>query len=213
MKDKKTLDQILHYLKTEGPLTAGDLGKRLNITSMGARGHLEKLMDRALVDTTTIRSGVGRPRKTWHLTPRAQSQFPDRHDQLTLEMIISVKEIFGDEGLTQLIEHRSQSSERIYQEKLSAHSTLESKIAALAKIRTNEGYMAAYSKEDDGFLFIENHCPICTAAQACQGFCRSELQIFRTLFAPEATVNRTEYILEGARRCTYRIEPTGSLDR
>ncbi|WP_419533865.1 helix-turn-helix transcriptional regulator [Endozoicomonas sp.] len=210
MKDKKTLDQILHLLKTEGSLTAGDLGKLLNITSMGARGHLEKLMDKAMVGTRTIRIGVGRPRKTWHLTQKAHSQFPDCHDQLTLDMIISIKEVFGGPALSQLIEHRSQSSEHIYQKELIDQPTLESKIAALVRIRTSEGYMASYIKEGDVFLFIENHCPICAAAQACQNFCHSELRVFKNLFTPEATVNRIEYILDGARRCTYRIEPTGS---
>jgi predicted ArsR family transcriptional regulator len=37
----------------------------------------------------------------------------------------------------------------------------------LASIRTNEGYMAEIqSLDDDSFLLIENHCPICAAAIA-----------------------------------------------
>ena len=59
---------------------------------------------------------------------------------------------------------------------------IEKRIAALAKIRRDEGYMAEWSRERDGaFLFVENHCPICAAAEACQSLCRDELSVFRSL--------------------------------
>jgi hypothetical protein len=38
-------------------------------------------------------------------------------------------------------------------------------VAELARIREEEGYMAEWNPEQDGSLFlIENHCPICAAA-------------------------------------------------
>ena len=57
----------------------------------------------------------------------------------------------------------------------------------------------------DGFLFIENHCPICAAATACQGFCSTELDLFRTVLGRNVIVERIEHILSGERRCAYRI--------
>ena len=47
--------------------------------------------------------------------------------------------------------------------------------------------------------------PICAAASSCQGFCRAELQMFRTLLGEKAEVERVEHLLSGARRCAYRI--------
>ena len=67
-------------------------------------------------------------------------------------------------------------------------------------------WMMGRAQEDGSYLLLENHCPICAAAEACQGFCRSELLLFRALLAP-ATVERTEHILDGARRCAYRVTP------
>jgi predicted ArsR family transcriptional regulator len=67
--------------------------------------------------------------------------------------------------------------------------------------------MAEWTPTGDGaYLLIENHCPICAAASACQGFCRSELSIFRDLLAP-AKVERIDHILQGARRCAYLVTP------
>ncbi|MES2724598.1 MAG: MarR family transcriptional regulator, partial [Pseudomonadota bacterium] len=57
-----------------------------------------------------------------------------------------------------------------------------------------------------GFLLVENHCPICAAAAACQGFCRAELMVFRAVLGPGVHIERTDHILAGARRCAYRIK-------
>jgi predicted ArsR family transcriptional regulator len=56
-----------------------------------------------------------------------------------------------------------------------------------------------------GFVFIENHCPICAAATACQGFCTTELELFRSVLGPGVSVERGEHIVSGDRRCAYLI--------
>jgi predicted ArsR family transcriptional regulator len=56
-----------------------------------------------------------------------------------------------------------------------------------------------------GFLLVENHCPICAAARTCQGLCASELEVFRRVLGPDVTVERSDHILAGARRCAYRV--------
>jgi predicted ArsR family transcriptional regulator len=61
------------------------------------------------------------------------------------------------------------------------------------------------SKDRGGFLLVENHCPICAAARVCQGFCRSELELFREVLGPGVEVERTEHVLAGGRRCAYRV--------
>jgi predicted ArsR family transcriptional regulator len=67
--------------------------------------------------------------------------------------------------------------------------------------------MAEWRAEGDGFLLIENHCPICAAAAACQGFCRAELEVFQDTLGPGVAIERIDHILAGARRCAYRIVP------
>jgi predicted ArsR family transcriptional regulator len=66
--------------------------------------------------------------------------------------------------------------------------------------------MAEWRTDDDGsLLLVENHCPICAAAATCQGFCRSELEVFQDVLGPSVAIERIEHILAGARRCAYRI--------
>lgn len=83
-----------------------------------------------------------------------------------------------------------------YQARLT-QPALADRLTALKELRSREGYMADMSQEEDGsWLWWESHCPICAAARACRGFCRSELALFRQLLAP-AGVEREQYLLDG----------------
>ncbi len=67
--------------------------------------------------------------------------------------------------------------------------------------------MAECRPEPDGYLLIENHCPICATSGICPKLCHSELELFSKVLGPKVSVNREEYILHGSRRCVYRIRP------
>jgi len=204
---QKNTDKILYLLKTRGELTATVVGELLNMTMMGARQLLQNLEADGFVESVKRSEGRGRPKLYWSLTDKGHGRFPDRHSDLTLSLITGVAEAFGEEGLNKLIKVREQQSLSLYQDKLRHLSSLDEKINTLTDLRSQEGYMAESVLEDDGsYLLIENHCPICAAAQVCQGFCRSELDIFRACLGVE--VERVEYMLDGARRCAYRIYPS-----
>ncbi|WP_375268091.1 helix-turn-helix transcriptional regulator [Phenylobacterium sp.] len=200
-------DTILQHLKTQGPATTAALAARLGVSRQATRQQMERLAAGGLVDAETTRGGVGRPRQTWTLTEAGHARFPDTHAQVTVELLDAVRAEFGPEGLDRLIRRREADSARGYAAALSGASTLEARLERLAAVRAAEGYMAEWTPTGDGaYLLIENHCPICAAASACQGFCRSELSIFRDLLAP-AKVERIDHILQGARRCAYLVTP------
>ncbi|MEP9399538.1 MarR family transcriptional regulator [Mesorhizobium sp. KR2-14] len=142
------------------------------------------------------------------MTDLAQKRFPDSHAVLTVEMLDSLRALFGEEGLDRLIGDRERQMLQRYEAALSDREGLGARVAALAHIRAREGYMAETEQLPDGaWLLAENHCPICAAASSCRNFCRSELALFRQVLGPDVSVERVDYILEGARRCAYRIQP------
>ena len=199
-------DRILFQLKTRGPAETLALAGALDISRQAVLQHLERLVAAGLVDHLDERRGVGRPRRVWSLTPAAQARFPDTHAQLTLEMLDAVRAEFGEAGVERMIARREQATAKTYIQAMEGAETLEVRVARLAEIRTAEGYMADWTSDPGGgFLLVENHCPICAAAAACQGFCRAELQVFQKALGPEVRVERTDHILAGARRCAYRI--------
>ncbi|WP_323885351.1 metalloregulator ArsR/SmtB family transcription factor [Aeromonas hydrophila] len=199
-------DKILFLLKSHGPQSAAELGEQLQMTSMGARQHLMTLEADGWVSFNDEARGRGRPVRLWHLTEQAWQRFPDSHSELTLQLIDNIQQLFGEVGMERLIAQREQQQLARYQAELT-QPALADRLAALTAQRTREGYMADFRQEEDGsWLLWESHCPICAAAQACRGFCRSELEMFRRLLAP-AGVEREQYLLEGDHRCLYRIRP------
>lgn len=197
-------DDLLFAMKTRGPSQTLALAQRAGASRQAARQALEKLAAEGLAQHVTARAGVGRPKRTWSLTDKGHGRFPDTHAQMTVELIEAVREEFGATGLERLVARREQAIAEDYRTAV-GDVGLEDRLTRLAALRAAEGYMAEWSRQADGsYLLVENHCPICAAAAACQGFCRSELALFEMLLAP-ARVERTEHILAGARRCAYRV--------
>ena len=203
-------ERALYFLKSHGAQTAKTISERLGMTVVGARQHLLSLLEAGLVETEDRRESRGRPKQYWQLSAAGHSRFPDRHSDLTLELLKSTREVFGAEGLEKLIQHRETQSLRFYRSHLEACDSLQEKVAKLAELRSEEGYMAEWLEGKDGsFILNENHCPVCAAAQECQSLCRSELEIFQAVLGNGIVVERLEHIVTGARRCSYRITDSG----
>lgn len=197
---------ILDLLKRFGPSDAQTLAERLAVSAMAVRQHLYALDDDGFVDHVVERRGPGRPAKLWRLTSEAAAFFPDGHAALGLELIAAMRETFGEAGIDRLVAARAEGQRQDYAARLAPYETLAAKLAALAVIRSEEGYMAAVEAGPDGaLLLVENHCPICAAAAACQGLCRGELELFRAVLGVDVGIERVEHIPEGARRCAYAV--------
>jgi predicted ArsR family transcriptional regulator len=206
MKHRGSL-RVLHALKSAGPQTAEALGRKLGMTAVGARQHLARLGEEGLVDAVEQSEGVGRPKRIWSLTEAGHARFPDNHAGLTLELITAIRKAGGEAMLDAVIEVREQAALKTYRRTLDGAASLKEKVKRLAKVRSEEGYMASTAAGDDGaLLLIENHCPICVAAKACQGFCRSELALFRESLGKHVGVERREHVIAGGRRCVYEIK-------
>lgn len=203
---KSATDQLLMQLKMRGTASAAELADELGITKEGVRLHLQKLLKENLVQAEAKSEGVGRPVAHYSLTTAGLAKFPDSHAQVTVEMIQSIRRLFGDNALDLLITDREKKVYTHYEEAITTSQSIEEVLERLTQIRTQEGYMAEWKREADGsYYLIENHCPICAAATACQGFCRSELKNFQQLIGADYQTERIDYILDGAQRCTYRI--------
>lgn len=199
--------RLLQQLKSGGPQTAGQLAEGLGLSGMGVHKQLQQLAEEGLLQWQDEAGAVGRPRRVWRLSATGHAEFPDRHGELTVQLIQQVRSLLGEPALDRLIDAREQDCERRYQAALSGKRSLRSALMTLAVEREREGYMARVERAGADWLLIEDHCPICAAAQACQGFCRSELALFQRCLAPWGEVQRTEHQLAGGRRCAYRVSP------
>lgn len=198
-------DRFLVLLKKQGPLSAAAVARELGITAEGARFQLQKLAEEGLVQAGQESKGVGRPVQIWQLTAKGNARFPDMHEELSLHLMDAVQSLLGQHTLDHLIEQREVTIREKYQQALEEVDTLEEKINKVAELRNNEGYVAEYRRENDAFLLVENHCPICAAATRCDKICASELETLQTVLGNEVTVKRVEHMVSGGRRCVYEI--------
>jgi predicted ArsR family transcriptional regulator len=202
-----TAEQVLYFLKMQGAQTAQEVAAHLEITSMGARRQLESWHEKGLVNFQDFPEKLGRPTRRWALTAAGHARFPDRHGELTVQIIQQVRSLFGEQGLERLISAREIETETHYASALAKAKTLKNRLQILCDLRQAEGYMARVETQENGsFHFIEDHCPICAAAQTCQQFCRSELAVFRRVLGADCSVDRVEHLQSGARRCVYLVQ-------
>lgn len=198
--------RIVDALKRR-PLTGPELASEFQLTPEAIRQHLNGLAEHGLVRSELrATTGAGRPPVEWSLTELALDLFPDRHADLTVSLIDSIRATLGDDGLAAVVAHRTADQTKEYRRRLHG---VEDKLAALALLRSGEGYMAeiADAPDGDGRLLVEHHCPICDAATVCQGLCQGELDLFRAALGRSVTVTREQHLLSGDERCVYRIRP------
>lgn len=202
---KPAADRILMFLKMRGEATSLSISKELSITKEGARKHLLNLAEEGLIRSVSKSEGVGRPSTYYTLTEKGLAQFPDSHADVTVQILRSVKNLLGENALDLLINDREKNTYERYEKALVKADSIEERLDVLVKVRSEEGYMAEWTKEGTDYFLIENHCPICAAAAECQGFCRAELSNFRNLIGNEYQVERVNHILSGGQRCVYKI--------
>lgn len=193
----KTSDKILQTIKRGGAITAKQLAEQLDMTTMGARQHLQSMENEDLLRFEDIRVKIGRPTRYWSLTAKGHAQFSDHHGDLIVQLLDSVESVYGASGVERILTDREQKTLSHYREQLKAFTTLQEKLEALVALRERDGYMAELLFTETGFLIVENHCPICKAASRAPGLCQSELSIFRELLSGLGEVERVEHILHG----------------
>jgi predicted ArsR family transcriptional regulator len=204
--ESRTRRAIVKLLKTEGALDSAKLARKLRVTPMAVRQHLYALQEEKMVNAEERPVPLGRPAKFWKLTREADRLFPDAYAELSVALIDAVGETFGPAGVDRLLQTRLARQKRDYATRIDRDAPLAKKLHQLAKVRTDEGYMAEVHPDGPkAFVFVENHCPICAAATACQGFCATEIELFQSALGPGVKISRTEHIVNGERRCAYRV--------
>lgn len=201
---------VRELLKREGPISADSAAERLAITAMAVRQHLYAMEADGEATYAAEARPRGRPVKLWRATQAADSHFADSHSSLATDLIVQMKKAFGEEGVDRLLKLRNAELEKAYRAKMDRAPSLRAKLDALAKIRSAEGYMADVRRDPETgqWLFVENHCPICSAARLCTGLCREELALFNRVLGKNIRVERVSHILAGAGRCAYRVTET-----
>ena len=79
------------------------------------------------------------------------------------------------------------------------------KVAMVARILDEDGYLADFTELPDGsFRLTEHNCAVLAIAQRYQHACRTEIEFLQALL-PEADVVRVAHRLKSGHICSYEI--------
>jgi predicted ArsR family transcriptional regulator len=200
-----TRREVLDLLKKRGEQGADQLASSMGLTISAVRQQLAGLQKEGLVGFREARSGPGRPRHLYHLTPAAEGLYPRAYAELTNELLDYV----GDaqpELVDEIFRRRRQRRIENAQSRL-AGKDFAGMVKELATILDGDGYLAEAVAEPDGsFLIVEHNCAILGIALRYGQACGTELDFIRTVL-PEANIERIAHMVQGASNCSYRIKP------
>ncbi len=199
---------VLYALKRCGEATVETVASSLGMTVSGARQHLSALADDGLVIVTEKPrepGARGRNSRLYRLAPAAEPLFPKAYGELTNELLDYLSD--EDGALVEILFHRRRDS-RIGRARARLEGkSLAKRVAELAEILTEDGYLADWEKlPGRRFRITEHNCAIRVVAGRHPQACSSEIEFLRAVL-PDATVERTSHIIAGAPHCSYEIIP------
>ncbi len=198
-----TRQHMLKLLRTRGGMTAQALAVELGITAMGVRRHLGALERDHFVRVEMQRRKIGRPTFVYALTDQAHDLFPKNYHTLANQFLDAVREKNGDAAVNNLFDARMNHLLKQYRPRMEGRNTLDERVAELAKIQDEAGYMAVWQKTASGFLLKEQNCAIYRVACRFQEACQFEIELFKRLL--DADITRVEHQVKGDRNCTYLV--------
>ena len=196
---------MLRLLKQRGEARAEDLAQAIGITPSAVRQQLSVLVDSGWVGHRRVTAGPGRPRHLYHLTPAAEAFFPRTYPELTNELLSYVE----DEDPELLARVFRRRRDRRVEQALARFEgrPFEERVAELARILDEDGYVADWERLADGSYRVSEHnCAVLAVARRYGQTCSSELEFLRRAL-PDARIERVAHMMEGAHRCAYLITP------
>lgn len=198
-----TRRKIILALKQRGGMTAAELAELLGITSMGVRRHLTMLERDRLVRYELVQRGKGRPSYVYTLSAEAEHLFPKNYAALATELL-GYLAADDSEQVIQLFDQRAHRRIRQAQTHLDG-KPLDERVAGLAQMLHDEGYLAEWEQLDEETFFLSEHnCAVHDVAQQFRAACGSELTFLQAVL-PDAEVTREHHMMRGDLMCAYRI--------
>jgi DeoR family transcriptional regulator, suf operon transcriptional repressor len=200
-------NEVVIALKHAGEATAEQLAAELGVTVSAVRQQLDALAAEGLVAWRPQARGRGRPTHLYRLTRAAEPLFPKAYGGLTTELLGYVAE--SDPSLVDdIFDRRRQRRLEGAQERLAGVGVdLAARVAELARILDEDGYLASWEALPDGsFRIVEHNCAVLDVAERYGQACSSEIAFLRQAL-PDARVERVSHMIGGAHSCAYLVVP------
>jgi predicted ArsR family transcriptional regulator len=198
-----TRREILRLIRLAGGSTAQQLAEELQITSMGVRRYLLALERDGLIKVQSQRQAAGRPTYVYRLTEAGYGTFPNNYHLLATQLLDAAQKTrAGKTKVEDLFAGRMDQLVAQYEPRMHGKD-LGERVAELARIQDESGYMAVWEKVEGGYLLKEQNCAIYQVACRFQAACQYEIELFSRLL--KADITRVTHQIKGELSCNYFI--------
>lgn len=193
---------ILVALKRLQPLTARDLAARLGVSANAIRHHLKELEAEHLVVYGREQRGVGAPTFAFRLSDTGEALFPKRYEQALTGMLARVAETQGRSATVAMLEGEFAQLTRQLEAAIEGAPPAE-RVAAVARVLSDAGYMAEWDQREGRFRLAEHNCALRAVAEQFPEICAAEEKFLQRVLV--ASVERRQHIVSGCNTCEYAI--------
>ena len=194
--------EILNSLKRTRGMSVNELVDKMKMSYMGIKQHCLTLQRDGYLDTWRRPQKMGRPEMVYRLTRRSQDLFATDSNQFTLDLLKSVKEIYGPNAPEKLLYNIFEKRTATLQAKVKGE-TVADRAKWLAKVRDNDGYMAQFvpPEKEGQAQILECHSPILNLLDRYPLVGRLEQDLFTSLLG--TSVRREETRSSGLYECAF----------
>ncbi|MEP6698511.1 MAG: winged helix-turn-helix transcriptional regulator [Verrucomicrobiota bacterium] len=153
--------EILNTLKRTKGLSVNQLVEKMKMSYMGIKQHCLTLERDGYLDTWRRPQKMGRPEMVYRLTQRTHDLFPCDSNDFTLELLKSIKEVYGPNASEKMLMHVFERKTEQLKAKVKGETVAE-RAKWLASQREKEGFMSEFVAEEKegGPQILECHSPI-----------------------------------------------------
>jgi predicted ArsR family transcriptional regulator len=193
--------EILNSLKRTKGMSVNELVDKMGMSYMGIKQHCLTLQRDGYLDTWRRPQKMGRPEMVYRLTRRSHDLFPADSNQFTLELLKSVREIYGANAPEKLLYNVFEKRTGELKARVKGENRAE-RAKWLAKVRDSEGYMAQFLPSDkDGPQILECHSPVLNLLEKYPIIGRLEQDMFEAVLG--TSVRREETRTSGLYECAF----------
>lgn len=213
--DAPTRDRVARTILENGPSTAADLARRLDLTPAAVRRHLDHLVAEGVAESRDQKvygaRGRGRPAKVFVLTEAGRDSFDQQYDDLAVQAMRFLAETQGEEAVVAFARRRVEFVERDYASVMALDPGL-TPAEALAKVFTQNGYAASVRDLPVlGEQLCQQHCPVSHVAHEFPQLCEAETEAIASVLGTH--VQRLATIAHGDGVCTTCIPQTPKKEK
>jgi len=194
--------EILNSLKRTKGMSVNELVEKMKMSYMGIKQHCLTLQRDGYLDTWRRPQKMGRPEMVYRLTRRSHDLYPCDSNEMTLDLLESVHEIYGPNAPEKLLYNMFQRKTAALKTKAKGQTVAE-RAKWLAKARDAEGHMSQFiiEEKEGGPQILECHSPILNVLERYPIVGRLEQDMFEAALG--TSVRREETRTSGLYECAF----------